>query len=75
MKDENYFDQSPNIKKSNKIPTTNILNNIYGTKNKNSNIATAECRAKDEGKKGSSRNKKDLDMTTNPHRSTNREFQ
>ncbi|CAD8043778.1 unnamed protein product [Paramecium primaurelia] len=74
QKDENYFDQSPNIKKNNRIPTTNILNNIYGTRNKNSNITSTEYRNKDEGKKGSSRNKKELDMT-NPHRNTNKEFQ
>ncbi|CAD8148519.1 unnamed protein product [Paramecium pentaurelia] len=75
QKDENYFDQSPPIiKKSNKLPHSNIQYNIYGSKNKNSNIVSTDHRNRDEGKKGSSRNKKDLDLT-NPYRSYNREVQ
>ncbi|CAK90615.1 unnamed protein product (macronuclear) [Paramecium tetraurelia] len=70
QKEDNYFEQSPVIKKSNKL----LHSNLHGTKNKINNIASAGHRYRDEGKRGSSRNKKDLEIT-NPYRNASRDTQ
>ncbi|CAK71237.1 unnamed protein product (macronuclear) [Paramecium tetraurelia] len=73
QKDENYFEQSPVIK-NNKVPYSNMLCQKYGIKFKNNNVTSIDYHNKDDIKKGSSRNKREIDIM-NPYRNSSREQQ
>ncbi|CAD8053988.1 unnamed protein product [Paramecium primaurelia] len=72
-KDENYFEQSPVIKNNN-VPYSNMLCQKYGIKFKNNNVTSIDYHNKEDFRKISSRNKREIDIM-NPYRNSNREQQ
>ncbi|CAD8049995.1 unnamed protein product [Paramecium sonneborni] len=73
QKDENYFEQSPPIKKQ-KHPYQNMLCQKNGVKIKNYNVTSIDYQNKEEIKKVGSRNKRELDIV-NPYRNSKRDQQ
>ncbi|CAD8051193.1 unnamed protein product [Paramecium sonneborni] len=73
QKDDNFFEQSPIIRNQ-KLPYSNMLCQKYGVKIKNNNGTSIDYQNKEEIKKASSRNKRELDIV-NPYRNSNRDQQ